>query len=131
MDQTLRGKWSVDGYRFAYFDVKDNQISPYTFAFDDPSELNFDGTNLTLTNLYSQSRITIAYDINKHGRDITVGFGSEAIYRVSNWNVVKESIDAISLIGDFTHVMSPPYYVNGNKVEVDHVLIKLDLKKVN
>jgi len=131
MDQTLQGKWTVDGYRFAYFDVKDHQISPYTFAFDDPVEFNFDGTNLTLTNLYSQSITKIAYDINKHGKDITVGFGSEAIYMVNNWNIVKESINAISLIGDITHATSPPYYVNGNKVEVDHVLIKLDLKRVN
>lgn len=45
--------------------------------------------------------------------------------------VVKESNDAISLIGDISHAFRPPYFHNNKEITVDHVLIKLDLKRVS
>ncbi|MCX3264508.1 hypothetical protein [Pedobacter agri] len=130
-DLTLQGKWISNGYSKAYFDSNNHQITPYIPESDVQIKLIFDGDNVSILDSYNNATITIPFTSNKYGKDINLSLGGKGIYLVNNWNVVKEEDGSLSLTGDITHAMSPLYYVNGNKIEVDHVLIKLDLKRIN
>ena len=130
-DLTLQGEWISNGYSKAYFDSNNHQITPYIPESDVQIKLTFDGGNVSILDSYNNVIITIPFTSNKYGKDINLSLGGKGIYFVNNWNVVKESDGSLALTGDITHAMSPPYYVNGNKIEVDHVLIKLDLKRIN
>lgn len=130
-DLTLQGEWIVEGYSTAYFDSNNNQLSPYTLAFVAPVKLSFEGNNVVVLDEYDNTTIIIPFTSNKYGKEINLSLGEKGMYFVKNWNVVKEFNDAISLIGDISHAFRPPYFHNNKEIAVDHVLIKLDLKRVN
>ncbi|WP_316809382.1 hypothetical protein [Pedobacter agri] len=100
-------------------------------AFVAPVKLGFEGNNVVNLDEYDNTIITIPFTSNKYGKEINLSLGGKGIYFVNNWNVVKESNDAISLISDISHAFRPPYFHDTKEIAVNHVLIKLDLKRVN
>lgn len=129
-DLTLQGEWISNGYSRAYFDSNNHQITPYITESDIQIKLTFDGNNVVILDEFNVSR-TLPFTSNKYGKDISISLEGKGMYFVNNWNVVKESNEAISLIGDISHEFRPPYFHNNKEIDVDHVLIKLDLKRVN